>query len=137
MDIADERLRMVDIIERRGQYGKFVMVNNPGLFMFYLTGTMSDSVYYVPSAEAYVIADVNDGTLTIYAIFSDEKVSLGEIISSFGSDIKVVVLAFTPENNTGFEIKKIESEDSVFLVRGNAFSDIGNERFMFPAIAQA
>ena len=137
MKTNEDRLRMVDIIQRRGQYGKFIMVNNPGLFMFYLTGSMADSVYYVPSAEAYVIADVNDDLLTIYAAFSDEKISLGEIISSFGSDIKHTVLAFTPENNTGFEIKKIESDDSVLLVRGDVFSDIGNERFMFPLIAQA
>jgi len=137
IETEEDRLRMVDIIQRRAQFGKFIMVNNPGLFMFYLTGAMSDSVYYVPSSEAYVIADVNGDTLTVYAVFSDEKVSLGEIISSFGSDIKRIVLAFTPENNTGFELIKIESEDSVLLVRGEVFSDIGNERFMFPLIAQA
>ena len=137
MDSREEWNRMVDIIQRRGQYGEYVMVNNPGLFMFYLAGPMSEYVYYIPSAEAYVIASAEGEKLTVYAVFSGEKVSLGEVISSFGSDIKLVELAFTPENKTGFELKKIESDDTVLFTMGEFFQTTGNDRFMFPLIAQA
>ena len=110
MNSKEEWLRMVDIIQRRGQYGERVMVGNTGLMMFYLSGPFSEYVYYVPSSEAYVVAGVEGDLLTLYAIFSDEKIGLGDIISSFGSGISRVNMAFCPENNTGFEIKKIESE---------------------------
>ena len=137
MDSKDEWDRMVDIIRRRGQYGEKIMVNNPGLFMFYLSGPMADCVYYVPSSEAYVVADVQNGDLTVYAIFSSEKVSLGDVISSFGSGIKQVTLAFSPENNTGFEQKKLEKDDTILLARGPVFEEMANDRFMFPEISHA
>ncbi|MBR6160182.1 MAG: GNAT family N-acetyltransferase, partial [Lachnospiraceae bacterium] len=96
-----------------------------------------DCVYYVPSAEAYAVAGVKEGVLTLYAIFSAEKISLGSVISSFGKDIKKVVMAFTPENNTGFDQKKIDDDDQVMFVRGDIFERSQNEKFMFPEISHA
>ncbi len=136
MNSKEDWDKMVDIIQRRQQYGQRIMVNNPGLFMFYLTGPMSECVYYIPSTETYVIAGCEGENLTVHAIFSEEKASLGEVISSFGSGIKNVSLSFTPENNTGFEIRKIEDSDSVLLARGSVFEKSG-ERFMFPEISRA
>ena len=137
MNSREEWLRMVDIIQRRGQYGERVMVGNTGLMMFYLSGPFSEYVYYVPSSEAYVVAGVEGDLLTLYAIFSDEKIGLGDIISSFGSGISRVNMAFCPENNTGFEIKKIESDDTVLMTKGAFFDNNANERFMFPEISHA
>ena len=137
MESKEEQARMVDIIRKREQYGDHIMVNNPGLFMFYLAGPFSDNVYYVPSSEAYVVANVVEDTLTLYAIFADDRISLGDIISSFGNRIKRVIMAFSPENNTGFDQKMIESEDSVMLVRGSVFESAVSERFMFPEISHA
>ena len=137
MTSKEDMARMVDIIQRRQQYGERIMVNNPGLFMFYLSGPFSDNVYYIPSSGAYVVAGIENDTLTLYAVFSDEKVSLGDIISSFGSGIGRVVMGFMPENNTGFELKKTEDKDTVLLARGEIFKNAGNERFMFPEISRA
>ncbi len=137
METKEDWVRMVDIIQRKGQYGERVMVNNPGLFMFYISGPFSGSVYYIPSCEAYVVASAEGDLLTIYAVFCDEKISLGEVISSFGSGIKRVNMAFMPENNTGFEQKKIVSEDTILFTRGKAFENMKNERFMFPEISHA
>ena len=137
MESAEEQNRLVDIIQRWGQYGDKIMVNNPGLFMFGITGPLSGCVYYLPDTDSYVIAGVDNDTLTAYAVFSDTRAGLGEVISSFGSGIKHVILAFTPENNTGFEQRRIEDDDSVLFVRGELFERTNNEKFMFPVIAQA
>ncbi len=137
VDSKENMSRMVDIIQRRAQYGERTMVGNTGLFMFYLTGPFADNVYYVPSSEAYVVASVEDDTLTLYAVFADEKISLGDIITSFGSGIRRVNMGFMPENNTGFELKKEESEDSILMTRGAFFKNASNERFMFPEISRA
>lgn len=137
MDSKEEWDRMVDIIQRRNQYGDRIMLGNTGLYMFYLSGPMSDSVYYVPSSDAYVVAETDGGRLKLYAIFSEEKVSLGDVISSFGSGIKTVELAFTPENNTGFDRCRIDDDDQVLLACGQLFENLGNEKFMFPEISHA
>ncbi len=137
IESKDDCDRMVDIIRRRGQYGDRIMVGNPGLFMYRLTGDMSDCVYYVPSSDAYVFARVSNDVLTIYAIFSEERVSLGDVISSFGSGINHVIMAFTPENSTGFNRVRIDDSDNVLLVKGELFQNIRNDRFMFPSISQA
>ncbi len=129
--------RMVDIIQRRPQYGERIMVNNIGLFMFYISGLMKDCVYFVPASDSYVVAAQNEDNLTLYAIFSGEKVSLGEIIKSFGSGVKNVTLAFTPENNTGFEQKKIKDEETVFFTRGDIFEGTSGDKYMFPEICHA
>ena len=91
MRTQDDWDRMVDIIQRRYQYGDRIMMNNPGLFMFCLAGPMSDNVFFVPSSEAYVIALAEKEVLTIYAVFSEGKIGLGDVISSFGSGIRKVV----------------------------------------------
>ncbi len=137
MNSREDWDKMVDIIQRKRQYGERIMVGNTGLFMFYLTGPMSDCVWYVPSSESYVVASAEGDSLTIHALFSDEKVSLGDVIAAFGSNIKNVTLSFTPENNTGFEQKKIECDDSILFARGPVFENAVNERFMFPEISRA
>ncbi|MBO4903599.1 MAG: GNAT family N-acetyltransferase [Lachnospiraceae bacterium] len=137
VDSEEDRDRMVDIIQKKGQYGERIMVNNPGLFMFHITGPLSDCVYYLPSCESYAIARIEDRRLYLYAVFTGEKIGLGEVISSFGSDVGSVYLMFTPENNTGFDQVAIEDDENVLFVRGGFFESAGNERFMFPRIAQA
>ena len=137
METKDDWDRMVDIILRRGQYGERVMMGNPGLFMFYLSDSMTGNVYYVPSSEAYVVASESEGELNLYAVFSSETVSLGDIITSFGNSTERVNLCFMPENNTGFELKKIEDDDNLLFTRGDFFDSTKNERFMFPEISHA
>ena len=137
MTSKEEQDRMVDIIQRWGQYGDKIMVGNPGLFMFNITGPFSDCVYYLPDSDSYVIARIDDDKLSVYAAFSEAKVSLGDVISSFGSGIRYVDLKFTPENNTGFLQHKIEDDENVLFVRGEFFESRKNEKFMFPMIAQS
>lgn len=137
MNTKEDWGRMVDIIQRRKQYGERIMVNNTGLFMFYLAGPFSQNVYYVPSSEAYVVAAAEGDTLTLYAAFAEEKISLGDIITSFGSSIRNVSMAFMPENNTGFDRRKKEDEGSVLMTKGSFFENAANERFMFPEISYA
>lgn len=133
----DDRERLVDIIQNKPQYGDRIMVNNPGLVMFHITGPLSDCVYYLPSCEAYAIAEIEDDKLLLYAVYSSEKVSLGAVISSFGSGIRMVNLMFTPENTTGFDRVAVEADDDVLMARGGVFEDLGSDRFMLPRIAQA
>lgn len=137
MDQPEERARLVDIIQRRENYGEKVMVNNPGLYMFYLTDRMKDSVWYLPDCDAYAVADVCGSDLRLHAVFSNDKVSLGEVISSFGSNIDHITMTFTPANNTGFIQTRIDEAGECLFVRGPIFDNVTNERFMFPLITRA
>ncbi len=137
MDIKEDQQRLVDIILRRGHYGERIMVNNPGLYMFHMTQEMSDGVYYLPSCESYAVADVENSELMLHAVFTSEKISLGDVISSFGKDIERITLTFTPENKTGFDIKAINDPDDCLFVRGDIFENMKNERSMFPLISHS
>ena len=46
-------------------------------------------------------------------------------------------MGFMPENNTGFELKKIEDDETILMTRGAFFENAANERFMFPEISHA
>ncbi|MCR5302586.1 MAG: GNAT family N-acetyltransferase [Lachnospiraceae bacterium] len=137
LDSPEERGRIVDIMRRPEQYGDKIMVNNMDLFMDRLTGEFSDSIYYLPETGSYTVARIDAGELKLYAVFSDTKVSLSDVIKSFGGDIRSVVLAFSPENNTGFECRRREDDKNVLFTRGEIFEKTKNEKFMFPAIITA
>ena len=71
----------------------------------------------------------------IYAIWGE--MSVDDVIASFGSSIKKVILFFTPPDVTGYEENAVNVEDTTFFVRGRAFDKLGDYKFMLPAITHA
>lgn len=111
------------------------MCQNEDLFMFYLSQFMRECVYYIESSDTYVIAEIEGDTLMIHAIFGEASVD--EVIASFGSAIRRAALFFTPTDRTGYEETVVDEEDTTFFVKGKAFETIGDDKFMFQAIAHA
>ena len=108
---------------------------NEDLFMFYLSQFMKENVYYISSLDTHVIAEIDGDTLMIHAIFGEAAID--DVIASFGSRIRNVILFFTPVDITGYEEKVVEEEDITFFVKGKAFEALGDYKFMFQAIAHA
>ena len=61
------------------------MVENPGLIFFYVSQFMQDAVYHIPRLNAWVIAEPEDGDLTIHNIFADAAVTIEEVAEAFGN----------------------------------------------------
>lgn len=117
--------------------GSFEMTGNSELIMFGVTKFMRDQVFYDRRQDAYVIAEQKDDELVICNVFSPHEVSLDELISAFGREIKKVRLGFTPkaEDAAGYTVSELKEEDTTLFVKGGGFSDFEERRRMIPVLA--
>lgn len=113
---------------------RFTM-KNPGLIAFWTR--WSNSVYYLPEEEAYIIAEVEGEDLFIKQIIASNKVNLELVISSFGSYIKRVTLGFTPYNEGGYNIGEYHKEDCTLFILGKDLEIIENRKLIFPDLSHA
>lgn len=118
-------------------YSRFHMIDNDNLIMFYVTGFMQENVYYNQEYDAYVIAEVSQDTLTVHNIFSAEEYPLDDILAAFGSDIRQVILGFTPIDAEGYHISAFREEDCTLFVKGGCFDNFEQDKLIFPTLSHA
>jgi len=127
--------KMVRLIAEKEQNSKFYMVENTGLYMFYLSQFMQENSFYIESCDSYAVAEIEDDTLILHTIIG--KGDVDKVISAFGSNIKKVVLNFTPNVTYGFEENELHEEDTTLFVMGKFFEEIEDDKLMFQAITHA
>ena len=127
--------RTVEILDTKKQNAQLYMVDNPGLYMFYLSQFMTDNLFYIEECNSYAIAEVEDDTLILHTIIGDGAVD--EVVRAFGSQVKKVVLCFTPKDSNGFEKSELHEEDTTFFVQGKFFEDSRDDEYMMQAITHA
>ncbi len=113
---------------------RFTM-DNPGLIAFWTR--WSSSVYYLVEDDTYIIADVKGDNLFIKQIIANHKVNLETVISSFGNDIKKVILGFTPYDVAGYTIDEYHEEDCTLFILGKDLESIENKKLIFPILSYA
>ena len=113
------------------------MVDNPGLIFFYVSQFMQEAVFFLPHLDAWVIAEPEDGALTIHNIFADGSVTVDDVIRSFGAGVKTVSLGFAPADPEGWEIRELKEDDSTFFVRGGVFDEFEKLRLRIPSLSHA
>ncbi|MBR4781184.1 MAG: GNAT family N-acetyltransferase, partial [Lachnospiraceae bacterium] len=117
--------KMVRLITEKEQNSRFYMVENTGLYMFYLSQFMQENTFYIESCDSYAVAEVEDDTLILHTIIG--KGDVDKVILAFGSKIKKVVLNFTPNVTYGFEENELHEEDTTLFVMGKFFEEIKDE----------
>ena len=127
--------RTVEVLDTKKQNAQLYMVDNPGLYMFYLSQFMTDNLFYIEECNSYAIAEVEDDTLILHTIIGDGAVD--EVVRAFGSQVKKVVLCFTPKDSNGFEKSELHEEDTTFFVQGKFFEDSRDDEYMMQAITHA
>lgn len=127
--------KMVQIINKTEQNAKMYMVSNSGLYMFYLSQFMQENTFYIEDCDSYAIAEIEDDTLILHAVVGNGAID--RVISAFGKEIKKVILAFTPNDSTGYDKSEVIEEDTHLFVRGKFFDDTNDDEFMFQAITHA
>ena len=135
MSSKEDWNKMCKILDSTSQNAKMYMVNNTGLYMFYLSQFMQENTYYIASLDTYAIAEIEDDTLILHAIIGEGKVD--DVITAFGEDIKKVILNFTPQNTDGFEKSELIEEDTHLFVKGQFFKETAGDSYMFQAITHA
>jgi len=127
--------RTVEILDTKKQNAKIYMVDNPGLYMFYLWQFMTENLFYIEECNSYAIAEVEDDTLILHTILGNGAVD--EVIRAFGSQVKKVILCFTPNDASGYEKSELHEEDTTFFVQGKFFEDSRDDEYMMQAITHA
>ncbi len=127
--------KMVNILSNTTQNADMYMVNNTGLYMFYLSQFMRENTFYIPNLDTYAIAEIEDQELILHAVIGSGDVD--KVISSFGKEIKHVQLGFTPKDTTSFTKNEVVEEDSHFFVKGSFFEENKDAAFMFQPITHA
>ena len=84
------------------------MSENIGLYQFWLDAEFSDSVYYLPEAEAYVIAGVEE-----------------------------MVLGYTPVRKESYMVREHKKEDCTLFILGEDLKRIEENRMIFPIVSHA
>ena len=113
------------------------MVGNPELIFFYVSQFMQESVWYLPGLDAWAVAELEEGDLTIYNVFADEGVTVDDVIAAFGPEVKTVVLGFAPESAEGWEVLELHEEDCNFFVRGEVFAEFEARLLRIPSLSHA
>ena len=127
--------RAIKILDTNDQNAQLYMVGNSGLYMFYLSQFMTENLFYIEECGSYAIAEMEDDTLILHTIIGNGAVD--EVIRAFGSQVKKVILCFTPKDTGGFEKSELHEEDTTFFVQGKFFEDNQNEEYMMQAITHA
>lgn len=118
-------------------HGKFDMVNNHELIMFYVTKSMRESVYYHKDSDTWVIADIEKENLFIHNVFSDTMKELGTVIKLFGKDIKKVTLGFVPMQAENYDVSEFREEDCTFFIKGKGLKMMETEKLRIPSLSHA
>lgn len=137
MDNPESWKQLESVMNRNVFRGRFDMVNNNELIMFYVTQFMQENVYYHEVTDTYVIAEAEEGSLFIHNVFSAALKSLDEVIALFGEDIKEVTLGFVPMETEGYTVAEYHEEDCTFFVKGEALNVVEMEMLRIPTLSHA
>ena len=129
--------QLQDVMRRNVFGGRFDMVNNSELIMFYVTKFMQEDVYYHEATDTYVIAEVEEGSLFIHNVFSSALRNLDEVIALFGADIKEVTLGFVPMETEGYTVTEYHEEDCTFFIKGEALNAVELDKLRIPTLSHA
>lgn len=129
--------QLESVMNRNVFRGRFDMVNNNELIMFYVTKFMQENVFYHEATNTYVIAEEEEGSLFIHNVFSATLKSLDEAIALFGEEIKEVTLGFVPMEMEGYTVTEYQEEDCTFFIKGEALNAVELDKLRIPTLSHA
>lgn len=136
MTKKENYVHMAEVIRKSCPNSSFEM-DNTGLFMFYLTYFMKESLYYIEDLKAYAIAEIEQETLYLHHILSEREVEVDKVIEAFGEGIHKAVLGFSPLSADGFEREVLKEEDTTLFILGEGWEDFLKEQLRFPVLSHA
>lgn len=126
-----------DAMETNIFHGRFDMIQNSGLILFYVTKYMQENVYYHGPSDTYVIADTDGKNLFLHNVFSGTLTELDQVIELFGKGIRHVTLGFVPMDPEKYEVTEVHEEDCTLFIKGSALKIMEQERLRIPSLSHA
>ena len=128
------------ILREKATYGNpfsaFAMREAKPLVMFYTTYFMNQNVYFLREEELIVIASYEGEVLIINEILGKTTLLLEQIVHRMKTDhTAVVVLGFTPKDETGFEKEQLKEEDTHLMILNKEEEITKKKQWMFPVLS--
>ncbi len=137
MDLHANRDLLYDYARNTKPFGQLSMSENADLVMFYCTSFLKGNVYRIKALGVIVVAMFNEGQLHLWDVFGKHEVELDQVINALASvEIKSVLLGFTPKDQTGYVVKELISDDTLFVQQDKADLFLEN-KLMFPLLSHA
>ena len=128
-----DRALITRLITSAHPVSRISMVGNSDLVHFYMTVFMTENFYYIEALDLVVVAEYEDGNLTLYGVYSEKKVNLDQVINIMVNQANMkVTLGFTPDDTSSYDCEVLEEGDTFFIKGKNL---IGQGRF--PAMSHA
>ena len=137
MDTPRNRSMLYDYAKNSKSISSISMQENADLVMFYCIAFLKDNVFYSKSLDVIIVLSSNYNKLQLLDVFSHTAVELEKIIP-FLSQFKVnkIVLGFTPKNSSGYEVREVAGDDTLFI-QGDKASLFEENKVMFPLLSHA
>lgn len=135
MDGPENWAKLSGVMEQGEPLSDCAMVGNPGLIFFYAAQFMTDCVYRW--GDIWVIAELEDGVLTLHNVFAPADVTLDSVVAAFGAEVREVVLGFTPKDRTGLICREHKEADCTFFTKGPMGELFQKEKLRVPALSHA
>ncbi|WP_435622893.1 GNAT family N-acetyltransferase [Flagellimonas sp.] len=128
---------LMERIKNSNPIAKISMRSNVSLIMFYCNWFKKNSIYYIEELDAIAIADFENDTVYLDDIFSNNPVTIDNVVLSMSDKrIQRVILGFTPLNDEGFEKQLLKGTDTLFVLK-DTFEFFANKHWMFPVLSHA
>lgn len=124
-------------MERNVFHGRFDMLDNRELILFYVTKFMQNSVYYHKPTDTWVIAEPEGKSVFLHNVFSGTLTELNEVIRLFGKGVQTVTLGFVPTDKEIYDAAELHEEDCTLFVKGISPELLKKEMLRIPSLSHA
>lgn len=124
-------------MERNVFHGRFDMLDNGELILFYVTKFMQNNVYYHKPTDTWVIAEPKGNGVFLHNVFSGTLTELNEVIRLFGKGVQTVTLGFVPTDKEIYDAAELHEEDCTLFVKGISPEMLKKEMLRIPSLSHA
>lgn len=137
MDGPGQWARLAQAMEANAFREGCPMVGNRSLIFFHVSQFLQQSAWYIREKDAWAIAELEDGELTIHNIFGGADLTVEDVIAAFGEGVRTVSLGFTPADPEGWERQALLEKDCHLFVRGDVFRTFEELQLRIPSLSRA
>ena len=137
MNNQDLWKHFLNVMSKNIFHGKFDMIGNHDLIMFYVTKFMQEDIYYHRESDTFIIAEIDEENVFIHNVFSRALDEIDKIVPLFGKEIKHITLGFTPIDSEKYKMKELKEEDTTFFIKGEILNIIEEEKMRIPSLSHA
>ncbi len=124
--LEENRKLLLRLLRNNTVSAKYALMDNEYLRMFHLTSYLAECIYYCEELDLAAVVEYGDEEMYVSEILSTRPFSMEDVVSSLlDQPERRVGFGFTPLEASSFQWKRLDTEDT-FFVMGNNFIQEGS-----------